>query len=161
MPAWVPTVMSIGWALTVLALGFVIRVLVKLAKHDEMAKMHEELLKLIPEMKEDIVKMQTDTKVFWQIIGPHMSNVIHSPEHILRDHLIRKLDEGTLRYNEALQLNSELVHSFEDETDRTKKLAFAFKLAQVRLFLSHEDLKKVNRGDEGGPNCVNHTLYTS
>jgi hypothetical protein len=163
MPPWGVALIAVGWGLTVITIGFVIRVMVRLAQHDTMAKGHEELLKLIPEMREDIAEIKSDNKVFWQVIGPHMSHVIQSPHAVNRDHLIRKLDEGTLTYDEGLQLNSMLGHAFDEETDKDKKEAYAFKLIETRRFLLHEDSNRIRqqRRQEGGDGQCSSLTQTS
>jgi hypothetical protein len=155
MPAWATALIGIGWSLTVLALGFAIRVLVKLGQHDAMAQAHGKLLDCIPDMQQDLASLRQNDEVFWKVIGPHMSSIIQSPDHTERDHLIRKLDEDTLTYSEALALSSTLGHAFDDETDKGKKTAFAFKLAQVRCLLL-----KMDRETQRGRTCQQETSPT-
>ena len=100
------------------------------------------LTKSVSDMGTDIAVLKADNDTFWRVIGPHMSGIIRSPDHLNRDHLIDKLDEETLTYDEALLLNSMLGHALQTEPDNTRKVALAFKLAQTRRLLAKMDRKR-------------------
>jgi hypothetical protein len=157
MPGWLISFMaSCGFAIAVATLGFVIKMNRSDAKHDAQYVEHVELLRNIPEMREDIATMKEANKVFWLVLGPHMSSILQSPEHLTRDHLMRKLDEDVLTYDEALQLSSLLGHAFDDECDAERKTAVAFKLAQTRVLLSAMDRKRSEQR-KGGHECLRQT----
>jgi DUF438 domain-containing protein len=128
MPAWVPVLVSVGLALGFAAIGFAFRTNGKLG-----------------DIKADIAVLQANTDVFWKVIGPHMSSIIEHPTELQRDHLVRMLDEGTIHYQEALQLNSMLSHALDAEKDNMMRLALSFKLAQVRVFLLKCDAARRKR----------------
>lgn len=125
MPAWVAVVATVAIFLAGAAVGFAFRTTVQ-----------------IGDIKKDIAVLQTNDEVFWRVVGPHMSGIALSPEHLERDHLIRKLDEETVTYDDLLSLNSILGHDLEEESDPMKKVALAFKLAQVRQLLTKADARK-------------------
>jgi hypothetical protein len=146
VPAWVPVLVTIGLALGVAAITFAFSTARNMARQevrlDSHIKEHDVYLVGWPEMQKNISKLLEANEVFWKVIGPHMSSIIQSPTHLGRDHLVRKMDEGTLSYEEGLQLNSMLGHALDGATNNMDKVAFAFKLAQVRVFLVQEDLDR-------------------
>jgi hypothetical protein len=156
MPVWASILVSLATAACIAAATFVFKVTRKIEHYDTLQELHSKLLDCIPEMQKDIATMRQNDEVFWKVIGPHMSSVIQSPVHLDRDHLIRKLDEGSLTYQEALALSSALGHAFDDETDKGLKTAFAFKLAQVRCLLVSMDRER-ERAQEGMHECSQQT----
>ena len=149
MPAWIPILVTIGMALATAALGFAFKTWRAIATHEAQYVEHSKILECIPDLQQRVARSEQNDETFWKIIGPHMSNVILSPDHTTRDHLIHKLDEGTLTYDEGLRLNSTLAHAFLAEQDMQKKTGFAFKLAQVRCWLNDEDAKRKKVPSEG------------
>jgi hypothetical protein len=155
MPAWVPILITVGMALATASLGFAFKTWRAIATHEAQYVEHSKQLACIPDLQQRMARSEQNDEIFWRIMGPHMSSVIQSPDHLVRDHLIRKLDESTLTYEEGLRLNSMLGHAFDEETDKTKKLAYAFKLAQVRCRLLDMDRQRANEGEE-----VEHTCHS-
>jgi hypothetical protein len=149
VPTWVPVLVVIGIALGSAAFGFAFstaRRLVKTeTKLDAHIEEHAKYLVDVPQMRADIAKLLEGNQVFWKVIGPHMSSIIQSPHTLERDHLVRKMDEGSLTYEEALVLNSMLGHALDEATNNMDKVAFAFKLAQVRVFLVQLDMDRKGR----------------
>jgi hypothetical protein len=164
MPAWVPVLVTIGIALGAASLGFAFKTYRAIATHEAQYVEHSKQLACIPDLQQRMARSEQNDEIFWKIMGPHMSSVIQSPEHLTRDHLIRKLDEGHLGYPEGLELSSLLGHAFEEERDPDRKMAIAFKLAQVRCWLSDRDREKARAeqqltGDAKG--CSRHKAPTS
>lgn len=156
MPTWVPVLVTVGLFIASASLGFAFKTMREATAlrsvHETLAEEHGNLLKCVPEMQQQIARLAQNDEVFWKVIGPHMSAILQSPEHLTRDHLIRRLDEGTLTYPQALQLNSALGHAIEDARDNMVKVALAFKLAQVRCVLLDMDRKYAadqNKEDHG------------
>ena len=114
----------------------------------------------IPIIQQDIATLKQNDEVFWKVIGPHMSGIIQSPTHVNRDHLVNRLDEGNLTYQQALELNSMLGHALEAERDNTTKVALAFKLAQVRCLLLKMDRDQTDRAKEQECKHTTPTLLT-
>jgi hypothetical protein len=160
MPTWLISFLaSCGFAVAVATLGFVIRMNRSEARHEAQYESHIELLRCIPQLQQDVASMKQADETFWKILGPHMSSIIQSPEHLTRDHLIR--DECTLTYDEALELNSVLGHAFDDETDKGKKTAYGFKLAQVRCLLLAMDRQKSTVLKGGAHECQQQNVSMS
>ena len=98
-----------------------------------------EVLSVIPELQKQGAALAQADETFWKVIGPHMSNIIAHPNAINRDHLVNRLDQGTITYEQALALSSELGHAVDSEKDPMMRLAYAFKLAQTEVLLGKLD----------------------
>jgi len=157
MPPWVPVLISVGIFIAGASLGFVYRISREVtalrATHEAQYVAHSDMLKCIPDIQKQVAALAQNDEVFWKVIGPHMSGIIASPTHINRDHLINRLDEGLLTYDQALNLSSLLGHALEEEKDNTRKVALAFKLAQVRCLLVAMDRKQASEGEEVAHSC--------
>ena len=139
MPVWLPILVTIGLAIATASLGFAFRTMREItalkARHDTLIVEHSNTLNCIPVIQQDIATLKQNDEVFWKVIGPHMSGIIQSPDHVNRDHLVNRLDEGSLTYQQALELNSMLGHALQDEKRQYPQGGPAFKLAQVRCLL--------------------------
>jgi hypothetical protein len=138
MPTWIPVLVTISIFLSGGALGFAFR----MVRDVTALKTECKVLSCIPDLKAKVATLAQNDEVFWKVIGPHMSGIIASPTHVNRDHLINGLDEGTLTYDQALSLNSLLGHALQEERDNTRRVALAFKLAQVRCLLNAMDRER-------------------
>jgi|WetSurMetagenome_2_1015567.scaffolds.fasta_scaffold861364_2 hypothetical protein len=150
MPPWVPILVSVSLFFSGLALGFA----GKMIRDTTELKTKCNILECIPRIQEDIAALKTNDETFWRVLGPAMSKVILSPSHLNQDHLLNKLDEGHLNYDEALELSSRLAHTMDSTIDPMVKVAVAFKYAQVRCLLNDMDRQRVALKE---PQCSHHT----
>jgi hypothetical protein len=89
-----------------------------------------------------LTKIETDNEVFWKVIGPHMADIIHSPEHTNRDVLVEGLNKGILNPNELAELACLLEQNISENHNESKKLASALLLARVKsLQADHKNQK--------------------
>jgi hypothetical protein len=81
--------------------------------------------------------LETDSKVFWQIIGPSLAKIIHSPDHKQRDELVDKLFRDGLSVDEARILDCLLEVGKEESDNGHDKLIFAFVQTRVKQILAN------------------------
>ena len=79
-----------------------------------------------------LTKVESDSETFWKVLGPHMAEIIHSPEHKDRDELVDKLVHGVLPEDEALLLMELLEQNIHENHSESKKLASALLLARLK-----------------------------
>jgi len=153
MPTWVPILITLGLFLASASLGFAFRTGQQISTIKAQCAFYEGQLKCIPDMQQQIAAQAQNTEVFWKIIGPHMSGIIASPHAVNRDHLVNRLDEGSLTYAQALELSSILGHALDEEKDNTRRVALAFKLAQTRCLLNEMDRQRTRKSEEVTRQC--------
>jgi hypothetical protein len=85
---------------------------------------------------ERMAKVEANNAVFWQVLSPHMANIIHSPSHQERDELVDKLVHNVLTTQEAIRLVCMLEQNIKENGDSSKKLASAFLLARVEALIA-------------------------
>jgi hypothetical protein len=100
-------------------------------ERETMRKDIADLQAIAKPLGERIQKIETSNDVFWKVLEPHFAQIIHSPEHGLRDKLVDKLLDGTLTYNEAATLLVLLNEDSRVEQQPDKRIGFIFLEARV------------------------------
>lgn len=112
----------------------------------------KDLKEITKPLTERVQKIESSNDVFWKVLEPHFANIIHSPQHELRDLLVEKLMKETLTYHEAVTLSMLLKDAADVETSPDKKIGFIFLEARAMSLitsgkLAHNDAEEVSSND--------------
>lgn len=89
-----------------------------------------------------IVKLESDHKIFWAIVEPHLAQIIHSPSHTERDELVQEYIEHKLPENKYPKLAVLLQDCINTCEDKEQKMAAVFLLARVAVDQKRLQLKE-------------------
>jgi hypothetical protein len=104
-------------------------------KHDILCTEHIKQLAAVPVLDTKVSKMEAQLSVYFKTIDPFLAAAIHSPIHVERDALMERLEENTLTYEHAKQLEVELEKAIQEELDGNKKWIEILSLARVRSII--------------------------
>jgi hypothetical protein len=79
-----------------------------------------------------LAKMEAQNAIYFKTIDPFLAAAIHSPIHVERDALMEKLEGDTLSYEEAKELEIELLKAIPEEKDGNKAWLKTLALGSVR-----------------------------
>lgn len=90
--------------------GFVIKVREDIASISSTCISRAKVTDCLPQLQSDMSKLLANDAVWWQVLGPRMGEIIHSPTHIRRDTLMDEwlAAKGNIPLSDLLELRDEL-----------------------------------------------------
>ena len=127
-----------GITLLVIWFGFVTDVKSRLKDHESKISQHKEDIEKLDKLESRIVGVEKEQEIFMHVISPHLSKIIHSPNHKRRDMLVDKLVNGNITAEELCELKLQLNDLAETTTDNGHRFAAAILLARVEILITRE-----------------------
>lgn len=114
--------------------GFVRRIETRVTIIEQRCINHQAILDSIASLNNRIEKVSNDSETFWKILGPHLAEIIHSPQNRERDELVDRFVHGGkldwVEMERMIDLMHEAIYSGRWTGD--KKLAGALLLSRAR-----------------------------
>ena len=100
---------------------------------------HQATIDSIATLSTKLDKVTNDNEIFWRVIGPHLENIIHSPQSVDRDALVAKLVAKTIEPDE-LPVLIDLLHEAigKDEWSNEKRFAGVLLLARATALFNEQ-----------------------
>lgn len=89
------------------------------------------ILSYLQNIRERLVKVETKTDLFMAALQSWSVKVLHSPHAPDRDHLLEKLEKGSITREEAKTLRGLLALQYDGDPRSTHGLAYTLLLARL------------------------------